>query len=55
MSNAASFTQIENKEDLQCLIRGDNVKIIFQNEPLSKYGEEDPVIGAIMALIFEEL
>lgn len=37
------FTLLENGNDLQCLERGDLVKIIFQNEPTWKYEEKEEV------------
>lgn len=41
--NPVEFTLLENKDDLQCLERGDLVKIIFQNEPHWKYEEKEEV------------
>ncbi|MBI2129803.1 hypothetical protein HYU07_06210 [Candidatus Woesearchaeota archaeon] len=34
---------LENLEDLEILMRGDAVNIIYQNEPLWKYGEKEQV------------
>ena len=41
--NPDNFTLLEHKDDLQCLMRGDLVKIIFQNEPHWKYDEENEI------------
>ena len=39
MSETLNYTLVESIEDLQCLSRGDLVKIIFEYEPKSKYSE----------------
>ena len=41
MSETLNYTLVESIEDLQCLSRGDLVKMIFQCEPAWKYGREN--------------
>ncbi|MFT4343964.1 MAG: hypothetical protein ACMXYE_04425 [Candidatus Woesearchaeota archaeon] len=36
---SVTLTQVESREDLECLVRGDAVTLIFQNHPGDKHGE----------------